>query len=394
MNDRELSKSVKIGTTFILTYIASYYMRNMLSVSSPAMLETGKYTKEFLGTLSAVYMIVYAAGQFINGPVGDKLKPKTMIVSGLVFSGLSAILFPYCSLKSAKIICFGVLGYSLSMLRGPMMKVISENTKSNHARVICAFFASSSFIGSFVAGLFAMINNYHYAFVAAGIGILLIAVMAYTVITYLEKKKLINVLQSEIKRTNNIFSVFKAENFIFYMFIAMLVEIAGSSISFWIPTYLTEHMQFDKNTANMLFVVRSLVISAAPFVAVWLFGYIKNDIKIVGNSFMVSALFFFGMLFVKNPWANFALFTAALLFSSFASAMIYSVYIPSLKKTGKVSSANGILDGTGYIGAAISNFVFSRLMERLSWNGVICIWAAFMLSGGVLAVIKRILKKQ
>ena len=121
--------------------------------------------------------------------MGDKLKPKTMIVSGLVFSGLSAILFPYCSLKSAKIICFGVLGYSLSMLRDPMMKVISENTKSNHARVICAFFVSSSFIGSFVAGLFAMINNYHYAFVAAGIGILLIAVMAYTVITYLEKKK-------------------------------------------------------------------------------------------------------------------------------------------------------------------------------------------------------------
>lgn len=70
MRDPELQKSIKIGTTCVAAYIATYFMRNMLGVLTPQMLQTGQFTKEWVGALSTAYMLLYAAGQLMNGFLG------------------------------------------------------------------------------------------------------------------------------------------------------------------------------------------------------------------------------------------------------------------------------------------------------------------------------------
>ena len=40
----EYKKALKIGTVSIFSYIASYYMRHILGVSTPGMLESGLFT--------------------------------------------------------------------------------------------------------------------------------------------------------------------------------------------------------------------------------------------------------------------------------------------------------------------------------------------------------------
>ena len=146
MKSKEVSKSWKIGSTCVITYIASYYMRNLLGVLTPQMLETGEFTKEWVGLLSSSYMLFYAIGQLVNGVLGDRISTKDMIVVGLLITGFSSVCFAFSLGTLLSVICFALLGYGLSMLRGPMMKMISENTLESHARVICAFFSSASFI--------------------------------------------------------------------------------------------------------------------------------------------------------------------------------------------------------------------------------------------------------
>ncbi|MDD6736155.1 MAG: hypothetical protein PUE13_07585, partial [Clostridiales bacterium] len=82
----ELKKAFKIGSVCIITYMMSYYMRNILSVMTPEMLETGDFSKEFIATMSSTYMIVYALGQLVNGIIGDIIKPKYMVFTGLMFA--------------------------------------------------------------------------------------------------------------------------------------------------------------------------------------------------------------------------------------------------------------------------------------------------------------------
>lgn len=67
------------------------------------------------------------------------------------------------------------------------------------------------------------------------------------------------------------FDVFKIEKFAFYMVIACLVEIGATSVSFWIPTYLTEGLGFQKDFANMLYSMISTVRAFMPFVTLFIF---------------------------------------------------------------------------------------------------------------------------
>ena len=57
------------------------------------------------------------------------------------------------------------------------------------------------------------------------------------------------------------------------------------------------------------------------------------------------------MLFVPKGILTVAFLLLALIMNSFVSAMLWSIYIPALGETGRVSSINGILDCMGYIAA-------------------------------------------
>ena len=76
MNDSVFKKSnfkkiIGLGTVGVFSYLASYYIRNLLSVATPNMLIDGNHTSEFIGVLSSVYFLMYAFGQLINGFLGD-----------------------------------------------------------------------------------------------------------------------------------------------------------------------------------------------------------------------------------------------------------------------------------------------------------------------------------
>ena len=80
MEKQNAKKSLTIGIVCIATYLSNYYLRNILSVLTPQLLETGNYTVEHIGLLSSTYMLLYAAGQFVNGFLGDFLSLFDCIV--------------------------------------------------------------------------------------------------------------------------------------------------------------------------------------------------------------------------------------------------------------------------------------------------------------------------
>ena len=184
-------KALIIGLITVTAYIANYFLRNMLGVLTPYIIKSTSCTKEYLAMLSSVYMIAYAAGQLLNGVLGDIFKPKAMVLAGLLAAGASSALFPFAPHGLMQIICFLILGYALSMMRGPLMKIISENTKPDYARVICVFFSFAGFAGPLIASLIAMIFNWNAAFLFAGTVSAAIGICAYAAISVLEKKGMI-----------------------------------------------------------------------------------------------------------------------------------------------------------------------------------------------------------
>ena len=335
--------------------------------------------------------MVYAAGQLVNGIIGDIISPKKMIGTGLVLSGTASIMFVTLPYAWFQMLCFGVMGYGLSMLRGPLMKIIAENTMPKHARVICVCFSAATYSGAFIASFIALVFRWKAAFVASGVVAIIIAILAYTAITVLEKKGAVSYKLAEKNKVSGMLGVFKLNKFVFYMLVGIIVEIASASINMWIPTYLTEQLKFSMDSANFVFSVMSLVGVAAPFVALGLlkvFG--EKDIKIVMIAFLVAGVMFGGMTIAQNRWINIGLFILARVSTGCASSMLWSIYIPSLGASGKVSSANGILDCTGYIGASVANVIFGSLVDIISWNGVIYMWSGIMFVGVIAALFANL----
>ena len=82
-----------IGIITVMSYVANYFLRNMLGVLTPSILKATSYTKEYLALLSSTYMIAYAAGQLLNGVLGDVFKPKMMVLIGLSAAGAVSVAF-------------------------------------------------------------------------------------------------------------------------------------------------------------------------------------------------------------------------------------------------------------------------------------------------------------
>jgi len=388
-----VGRAISIGVVCIFSYFVSYYSRQLLGVSTPAMTESGLFTKDFLGLMSSVYMITYAAGQLVNGIVGDLLNPKKMIAAGLFASGALSMIFPFLPFDWMRVICFSGLGFSLSMLRGPLVKTISENTSKNHSRVICTFFSCASFAGPFFAGLLAMIFDWRYTFFAAGCITLVIAVCAISVLTVFEGRGYVSYSVGKNQGIKGVFQVFRIEKFFFYMAIGAIVETSITAVSFWVPSYLVEHLGYSKEMANTVYAVIFFFKGMMPFVALALFRALKeNDLLLMRTSFSLAVLFYAGVIFVSHPWVNVAFLALALMAVGCASSLLWSIYIPGLGKTGRVSSINGILDCTGYIVAALCNAVFGFVAQYLNWTGVVIIWGAIAFVGVAVTFIHR--KKQ
>ena len=284
-------RAAAIGTTAIAVYVANYYLRHILGVLTPTLLGTGLFSVDGIAALSSVYMLFYAAGQVANGFLGDILSPKRMAVIGLFVAGSVMMLFPLLPSGFLQIVCFAVLGYGLSMMRGPLMKIISENTKSNHARLICVFFSFSSFAGPLIASLFAMIRGWQNVFFIAGAISLFFAAAAFVVFTAMERRGTITYKRTEVRGIGSILAVFRIEGIAFYLVVACLVEIAAASISQWITTFLTGALGFSPDNANFLYSGISIARSFMPFVALALFRATgERDLPLMRVAFTVSSV--------------------------------------------------------------------------------------------------------
>ncbi|MBQ4322855.1 MAG: hypothetical protein IJC19_02825, partial [Clostridia bacterium] len=215
----------------------------------------------------------------------------------------------------------------------------------------------------------------------------IIAVTAFSVLTFFERKGYITYTTGKHQGVRGVLQVFRIEKFFFYMIIGAVVETSITAVAFWVPSYLVEQLGFSPEAAATVYSVIFFFKGMMPFVALALFRALKeNDIFLMRVSFSLSVLFYVGVVLVSHPWVNVLLLALALMAVGCASSLLWSIYIPGLGKTGKVSSINGILDCTGYIVAALCNAVFGYVAEYLNWTGVVLLWG-LIASFGVVATL-------
>lgn len=392
-NRTAVRNAILIGVLCSVSYLAVYIARNILGAVTPKMIESGAFKTEQIGTLSSVYFVVYAAGQLINGALGDRIKAKYMIGGGLVFAGVCNALFSHISPSSVALyVAYGATGLFLSMVYGPMCRVVAENIEPLYAQRCCLGFTFASFFGSPLAGVLAMLFSWQGAFSTSSIVLAFMGVICFAVFILLEHKGIVSygkyAIKKKEKKTGAVRVLIK-HKIIKYTFVSVITGVVRTSVIFWLPTYISERLKFSTEKSALIFTVSTFVISFCSFLAVFVYEHMGRNIDLcMRTMFSVAAVCFTLVYFVKNPTLNIVLLIMAIMGSGVCASLLFSVYCQSLRETGFVSTAIGYIDCVSYVSAAIASSVFANAVGNIGWGGLVFIWVGLMVFGVIINLPK------
>ncbi len=390
-------KAILIGGLCAFSYLAVYVARNILSAVSPQMIEGGGFTNENIGTLSSVFFISYATGQLINGSVGDKIKAKWMVSIGLIFAGVCNLLFSLLSHSViAAYISYAATGFFLSMIYGPITKVVAENTELLYATRCSLGFTFASFLGTPFAGVLGAVMSWRSVFSVSSAMLAAMGVVCIIVFTLFEKKGLIeyNKYKKEKSGGGGVKALLK-HDIVKFTLIAILTGVVRTTVVFWLPTYISQYLGFSTKSASVAFTVATFVISMTSFIAVFIYERLNRNMSLtILLAFIAATLCFLLVYVVKIPIVNIVLLVLAIMSSNCAATMLWSRYCPSLRDTGMVSGATGFLDFMSYMAAAASSTLFANAVSDIGWENLILVWAGLMLLGVIVALPYRKMKRR
>ena len=398
IKDTKVRNAIMIGSLCSVSYLAVYVARNILSAVSPQMIANDGFTNEYIGEVSALYFIFYAFGQLINGAIGDKIKARFMISFGLIFAGVTNLVFPYLSHtpETAKYI-FGMTGFFLSMIYGPMTKVVAENTEPIYATRCSLGYTFASFLGSPSAGLLAAFLTWQSVFYASSVILFVMGAVCLILFGHYEKIGIVKYHQFDKPKSERKggIKVLIKHRIIKFTLISVITGVVRTTVVFWLPTYIAQYLGFSAEQSASIFTVATLVISMTAFIAVFLYEKLGHDMdKTILIVFTSSAIFFMLVYLVKLPVLNIIFMVIAIMSSNAAASMLWSRYCPSLRDTGMVSGATGFLDFVSYMSASISSTIFANAATSIGWGNLILVWFGLMVFGIVVALPYDKLRKR
>ena len=390
-------KAFLLGSLCSISYLAVYVAKGALSAAGPGMTQSGAFTTEQIGTFSSIYFIVYAIGQLINGAIGDKIKAKYMISFGLMLASTGFLLLPTLKdLPNYAYIAYGASGFFMAMIYGPMTKVVSENTEPIYATRCSIGYTMASFLGSPAAGVLASVLAWPWVFRSTGSILLIMGAVAFVCFTAMEKKGIIKYGQYTRKKgeKGGVKLLIKRQ-IIKFTFISILTGVVRTTVVFWMPTYISQHLGFAPEKATLIFSVASFAFSFSAINAIVIYEKLNRNMDLAILLGFITSAIFFGLVFiVKQPLVNVVCMSIAILGNGLASSLMWSRYCPSLYDTGMVSTATGFLDACSYLAAATSSKIFANAAATLGWGLLILVWCGLMCCGIIVALPWKKFKKQ
>ncbi len=389
VKNKSVMNAIYIGVLCSVSYLAVYFARNVLGAVTPQMIQSG-YAESYIGKASSVYFIFYAVGQLINGAIGDKIKAKYMISFGLFLAGITNVMFTYISgfYPTSAVFVYGLTGFFLSMIYGPMTKVVAENTEPIYATRCSLGYTFASFFGSPVAGITASVMVWQSVFLTSSIALCVMAVICFTVFGLFEKKEIVKYNQYDRKEEKGgSIKLLIQHRIVKFTLISIVTGVIRTTVVFWMPTYISQYLSFSPESSAMIFTVATLVISFTTFVAIFIYEKLKRNMDLTILIMFTSAAVFFALIyFIKQPAINIIFLVLAIMSSNGAATMLWSRYCPSLRDTGMVSGATGFLDFVSYMAASASSMLFANAVSVIGWGNLILVWLALMVFGVIISL--------
>lgn len=376
---------LSLGTVCFLSYNACYAGRSILSAIMPEMVQETGFSSSTLGLWGSMFFFTYGIGQVINGLIGDRIRAKWMVSVGLFLSGVVIALSSCTASPIIGGLCWAACGFLLSMLWGPLAKVIAENTTAQTGRLLMTALTAASIVGTMIAYLIASVTSaqhqWKWAFYLTGILLVLTAILWFVILHIWERKKYLRTIRmsaATVKGLLPLFSLLRRHHIFPILLMTIINGIVRNAVAFWIPTYITEQFHVMPSTSSAITSVLPIFNLIGTFLGLKLLKKCKeNEYETSIILFAVSMAMFLLMSLTRGRYLVLTIIALFLANAAMASAcnIVFSVYCLRFRETGRVSAITGCLDAISYLFAALASPLFSAIVSGTNWNTTVFIWA-------------------
>jgi len=389
----------RIFISIWITYSAFYLCRVNMSIAIPGIMKEFGYSKTVMGGILTCLFITYAAGQFINGQLGDRLGARRLISFGLLISGVLNIVFGFSSVITAMMIFWGLNGYFQSMGWSPSVKTVANWFPPEKRGKMSGLLGTSYQIGNAyswaLAGFVVGLLGWRWAFWIPGIIVILLAIHWYIrgrnapeevgLPTIEEESAGIEVTGETRKDhyiglSSTLATVLKNPRIWVVAFGLFCLNIIRYGFMSWAPTYMFEVQKAAISTAAYKAIAIPVAGCLGAILAGWITDRFFESRRAPVAMVMLIFLGLFAWLFPRIPVDRWVLSFICLLVIGFMT------YGPHVLMVGTIAmdfgtrkaaaSAAGFIDCFGYIGAALTGIGSGLLIDKYSWNAAFYFWIA------------------
>lgn len=388
--------------TCLIAYTTVYIGRKNLSVCLSGMIAAGVTDKAAGGITGTCFMVCYAAGQFINGWLGDRVHPRKMIVSGLFLAGIMNLLMGAASHPWQFILIWGCCGFSCSMLWSPVLRAVSVWTTKEISQAAAASLTAAIPVGSVLCYLICAaglrLGGWRTAFFLCGGTLLVLDGAVFLMLRALrfhmsDAPAPAAAASGASHSKTGIFCaglLFAAGGILFN---GMLKD----GLDLWIPTVLSE--KFIPSPAAV-----SLICTILPVIHIFgayaardlLCRFHLDELTTCGVMFLVSVLALAVVaVFIRRTPAESgvpsAVLVTVLLALSGASMLgantMLLTFIPlHFGRIGRAATVTGMLNCFSYAAAAASSAVVGKVSDVFGWTAVFGLFIAAAMAGAVICL--------
>lgn len=383
-------------------YFVSYFSRKDFAAVMAGMLEANVIEKGTAGLVGTGLFVCYGVGQLLSGYLGDKIKPRNLIILGLSMTAVANLIMPLIKTSPLMIPTWAFNGFAQAMLWPPIVRILSDNL--DHESFIKAnlLVTSAAHVATILLYLYVPVCLEFFSwktvfFTASALAVLAILVFAVALSFIVLNSGAHSKKANSDGNVQNIgyFSLIKKAGIIEIFIAIIMMGILKDGIESWLPTLYSE--AFNRDASESILVSVSLPIFSIISITV-ITALHKN--KLFNNEVLGSAILFLGVVILALPIVFMIKSESAviriicLVLSALVCGCMHGVNflliscLPGRFSTyGKAATTSGLCNAFVYVGAAISMYGFALISELFDWQATVISWILVAALGIAFTVI-------
>lgn len=408
LDKKKYSKNGIIALCSIV-YFVSYFSRKDFAAVMAGMIFDNAISHTNAGLVGAMLFVFYGIGQLLSGYLGDKIKPKFLILIGLSTTALCNALMPIVP-EVAMIFIWGLNGLAQAMLWPPIVKMLSTYldhksyvtanllvTSAAHTATIllylyvpiCLSFMSWQFV-FYTAAALALVSN-----------LIFITAMGFVLPKEAQVDTAVRVTvtkdSTSSEKQDNLMTVLRKSG-IFTIFVCIIVVgFLRDGIESWLPMLYAEAFGKSASESTLVSVILPIfsILSIMVVTALYRKGLFENEVSGSLILFSLSLVFAIPLAFFVGMDGAFFRISALFLTATICAAMhganflLISCLPGRFARIGRSATVSGVCNSCVYIGAAVSTYGIALISEHMGWSVTIATWCGVVAVGILFALLSR-----